>query len=86
MNFKYLPIGSIVRLSNATRKVMVTGYNMETPNRPGKVYNYSGCIFPEGVLRSDVTIVFDHNQIEEIFFKGYENEEQKSFIEKITKK
>ena len=36
--------------------------------------SYCGCVFPEGVLRSDVTCVFDHEQIKEICFSGFKND------------
>ena len=47
---------------------MITGYCMQTEERPGVIYDYSGCLYPEGVIRSDVTSVFNHDQIEKIDF------------------
>lgn len=80
---KYLPLGSIVLLKGGTKKVMITGYCMKTVERPDKIYDYNGCPFPDGTIQSDLTCVFDHDQIEQIFFKGYVNEESTKFHEKI---
>ena len=60
-----LPLGSVVLLNGGTKKVMIIGYCMKTPEKPNKMYDYCGCVFPEEVLRSDVTCVFDHEQIKE---------------------
>ena len=84
MDNKILPLGSVVLLHNGTKKVMIIGYAMKTPENPDKVYDYCGCVFPEGVLRSDVTCVFNHNQIKEVCFVGYKNEESTNFVDNIV--
>lgn len=84
MEKKILPLGSVVLLNGGTKKVMIIGYCMRTPEKPNKLYDYCGCIFPEGVLRSDVTCVFNHNQIKEICFSGYQNEESNKFIDRVV--
>lgn len=84
MEAKYLPIGSVVLLEGGTKKVMITGFlpmQSDSPNE--KIYDYSGCLFPEGLLSSDQTAVFDHSQIKEICFIGFKNEESISFNEAI---
>ena len=84
MDNKILPLGSVVLLHNGTKKVMIIGYGMKTPENLNKVYDYCGCVFPEGVLRSDVTCVFNHNQIEEVCFVGYKNEESINFVDNVV--
>lgn len=78
-----LPLGSVVLLNGGTKKVMIIGYCMKTPEKPNKMYDYCGCVFPEGVLRSDVTCVFDHEQIKEICFAGFKNDEANKFIDRV---
>ena len=78
-----LPLGSVVLLNGGTKKIMVIGYCMKTPEDENKIYDYCGCVFPEGVLRSDLTCVFDHSQIKEVFFSWYENEEAKDFLNRV---
>jgi len=83
---KYLPIGSVVLLKGGTKKVMITGYCMKTKENPDKIYDYSGCPFPEGVVKSTLTSVFNHNQIVQVFFIGYKNDESDSFLSTIKSK
>ena len=80
---EYLPIGSVVLLKDAQKKVMITGstpIDMETKN---KIYEYLGCVFPEGIIKSDENILFDTKDIDKIFFKGFVNEEQENFITEV---
>ena len=75
MNEKYLPIGSVVTLENATKKVMITGYLPIAENNV--TFDYNACIFPEGILTMDKTLAFNHNQIKEINHIGLNNDEEK---------
>lgn len=86
MEQEILPLGSVVLLKGGRKKIMIIGYRMRTQERPNQIYDYCGCVFPEGVLRSDITCVFNHEQIDQIFFSGYKNEESNSFITKIEEK
>jgi hypothetical protein len=81
---KYLPLGSVVLLNGGKKKVMITGFCIEAKETPDKIYDYCGCVYPEGVIRSDLTCVFDHSQIKQIFFKGYVNDEAIDFSKKLT--
>lgn len=83
MDNKILPLGSVVLLNGGTKKVMVIGYCMKTPEKPNQIYDYCGCVFPEGVLRSDVTCVFNHEQIKEICFSGFQNDESNKFLDRV---
>ena len=86
MTNKYLPVGSIVLLNGGTKRLMITGYCMQTEERPGVIYDYSGCLYPEGVIRSDVTSVFNHEQIEKVDFVGFSDDEGKSFTDELKNK
>lgn len=83
MRDKFLPIGSVVLLKGGTKKVMVTGFCSIAEDNRTKVYDYSGCIYPEGYLNSNQICLFDHEQIDEIFYVGYEDDEEKEFKESI---
>lgn len=81
---RFLPIGSVVLLKNATKPVMITGYSIignapstENPEEiTKKMYEYGCCVYPEGVLSTNLIGGFDHDQIAEILFVGYETEAQ----------
>ena len=53
-----------------------------------KVWDYSGCIYPEGFLSSKQTCLFNHNQIEKIYYMGLEDDEEelnfKTKIKELT--
>lgn len=77
---KYLPIGSVVLLKDDTRKLMIIGFCASAvEDDDQKQYDYSGCMYPEGLISSDEIYLFDHDQIEKINFIGYETEEEQEF-------
>ena len=78
-----LPIGSVVLLKEATKRIMITGYASVSPDTGDKVYDYSGCVYPEGFVDYDEVFVFDHSQIQEVYFLGYRDQEQIEFMSKL---
>ena len=80
---KYLPIGTVVLLKGADKRVMITGFACESSNQKGQTFDYSGCLYPEGIINSNQNMLFNHNQIETIYFIGYNDEEERQFKEKL---
>ena len=80
---KYLPIGTIVLLKGGTKSVMITGFCAVEGKNDGNVWDYSGCLFPEGILISGQAALFNHSQIERIEHMGYVDEEEKEFKTKL---
>ncbi|MDO4329643.1 MAG: DUF4176 domain-containing protein [Lachnospiraceae bacterium] len=80
---KTLPIGSVVLLKGATKRMMILGYCRYKAGDQTKLYDYCGCSYPEGFLSPDQTAVFDHDQIEQIYALGYQNDEQIAFRQKL---
>ena len=83
MNNKFLPIGTVVLLENATKKIMITGYASVSPELEGVVYDYSGCPYPEGFMSYNQVCVFNASQIEVVISNGYSNDEQKEFAKNL---
>ena len=81
---KYLPIGSVVLLNNGTKRLMVTGFCVVPNDDKTKIYDYSGCLYPEGMLSSDEVALFNHDQIKQIYALGFSDEEEKNFKIKLT--
>ena len=79
---KYLPIGSVVLLKNGKKRIMVTGFVIKTPDND-RVFDYSGCLFPEGIIDSKQNLLFNHEQIEHIYFIGLNDEEEREFKSKL---
>ena len=83
---KFLPIGTVVLLKGATKRVMITGFCSVEESNPEKVWDYSGCMYPEGFLSSSQTCLFDHKQIEKIYHLGLaEDDEEKEFKKNLKK-
>lgn len=82
---KYLPIGTVVMLKNATKRLMITGFCVVANDQKGKLYDYCGCLFPEGVISSNQTALFDHEKIEKIYYVGYSDDEEKEFKKNLVK-
>ena len=84
MREKYLPIGTVVLLKGGKKRAMITGFCSVAQENKEKIYDYSGCVYPEGYLSSNQVCLFDHDQIEKIFFVGFEDEEEKEFKNKLN--
>lgn len=80
---KYLPIGSVVLLKNGKQRIMITGYASIDMNKKDKVYDYIGCMFPIGIISTEQSLLFDHEDIVKVFCIGFQDEEQKAFGEKL---
>lgn len=76
---KYLPIGTVVMLKGGTKRVMIAGFCAISEDDKEKMWDYSGCMYPEGFLASDETCLFDHEQIEKVFYLGLIDEEEEIY-------
>ena len=76
---KYLPLGTVVMLKGASKRIMITGFASMSPETGEKVFDYSGCTYPEGFMNYNEVCVFDHEQIDKVFAKGYSDEEAEEF-------
>lgn len=78
-----LPIGSVVLLKNATKRMMILGYCRYQEGDQTTIYDYCGCSYPEGFISPEKTAVFNHDQIEQIYALGFQNDEQIVFRHKL---
>ena len=77
-----LPIGSVVLLKGGKKKVVIVGIK-QTDLNTNKLYDYLTVPYPEGFLNSECMFFTNHDLIEEVTFKGYEDEERREFIKKL---
>lgn len=80
---KTLPIGSVVLLKNATKRIMILGYRRYRAGDETRIYDYCGCTYPEGFISPEKTAVFNHEDIAQIYALGFQNEEQIEFRKKL---
>lgn len=79
MKEKYLPIGTVCRLQGGVKPLMIIGFCVPNPNDKDMVMDYNGCLYPEGVISSDMNFLFNHNDIEEIIYDGLVNDAEREF-------
>ena len=82
---KYLPIGTVVLLKGGEKRVMIVGFCAVAENDKEKVWDYSGCIYPEGLLTSTQALLFNHEQIEKIYHLGLIDEDEIRFKAGLNK-
>jgi hypothetical protein len=81
---KFLPIGTVVMLKGGTKRAMITGFCSVAQEDTSKMYDYSGCVYPEGYISSNQVCLFDHSQIEKVYFKGLVDDEETAFKAKLN--
>lgn len=81
---KFLPVGSIVLMKDAKKRIMITGYAVSSPDDDSQMWDYIGCIWPEGMISPDKNLLFNHDKIERVFSVGFTNDEQKKFNELLV--
>lgn len=82
-----LPIGSVVLLKNGVKKAMVIGVLQSAINKEGEItdYDYIGAMYPEGFFDVKSLFFFNHDQINDVIFRGYENPERDEFVNSLEK-
>ncbi len=77
MNERFLPIGTVVLLKGATKKLMITSYLIFTKgeNEDKVMYDYGGCPYPEGIIESNFAVGFNHDKIDKVIHVGYTDDE-----------
>ncbi len=81
---KYLPIGTIVLLKDAEKRLMITGFlPVDTENEKNERYDYCGCPYPEGVYTMEEILLFNHDDIYKVFYLGYSDDEEVEFKKRL---
>lgn len=81
---KYLPIGSVVLLKGAQKRLMIYG-RLQKAEETGEVRDYIGCLYPEGNISTRETYMFNHDQIDKVYFIGFQDPEEFEFVDKYLK-
>lgn len=79
-----LPIGSIVLLKDGEKKLMINGIMQNDAGGTGKNYDYLGVLYPEGHIGEGFQYLFNHEDIDEIIFRGFEDTERIQFLERLA--
>ena len=79
-----LPIGTVVLLKDAKKTLMIIGFCQIDLEKGGTIYDYSGIMYPEGYLGPQSVYMFNKDVIDKVLYGGFNNEESKEFLNKIT--
>lgn len=79
-----LPVGSVVLLKEGMKRLMITGIMQTELEGEQKEYHYIGVLYPEGYMGDQFQYLFNHEDIDQIFFRGFEDEERSSFLDKLS--
>ncbi len=80
---KFLPIGSVVLLKESQKRIMIVGVKQKQSDSD-KVWDYSACLFPEGIIDPDRLYLFDADQIDRLYFVGLQDGESLAFLDKLN--
>ena len=88
-----LPVGSVVLLHNGTDRVIINGY-LPYNAEDDTTYDYLGQPYPVGQITEFVAefnlykntndLVFNHENIQSIIFKGYNDSEREDMLNKLS--
>lgn len=73
-----LPLGTIVTLIGGTKKIMICG-RIQEEKKSGKLYDYSACYYPEGILEATELFLFQHEDVDKIYFVGMQEADEFAF-------
>jgi len=80
---KFLPIGTVVLLKNSKKRLMIVGLSQKQVDSE-KIWDFSGCLYPEGIIDPEKLYLFDYDQINQVFFIGFQDPESVNFMRKLT--
>ena len=63
---------------------MITGFCSFDEAKKDKAYDYTGCLYPEGIISSKQMALFNHSQIDKIYYLGLQDQEERNFKKKLV--
>jgi hypothetical protein len=86
---KLLPNGSIVLLNGGNKRLMIYGRKQLVVDEEQAdlvedavdttMFDYIGVPYPEGYINQEFSYAFNHSDIQDIIFQGYEDDEEDAF-------
>ena len=80
---KLLPVGSVVLLTGAKRRLVIIGVR-QTDNNTDTEYDYMGVLYPVGNMGEERSLFNDVDIAERVFI-GYSDPERESFLEQLAR-
>ena len=67
---KYYPIGTVVVLKEGTWPLMIYARQQMTKKNSNTVYDYVGCLYPQGYVDKNYIVFFQHEDIDKVLHQG----------------
>lgn len=77
-----LPIGSVVLLKGANKRVMIIS-RIQAMADTKAIYDYASCPYPEGIVDPENIIFFNRDDIERVYFIGFQDPEELRYREQV---
>jgi len=77
-----LPIGSVVLLKDAEKKLMIVGWLPESDE--GERHDYIGCFYPEGFVDIEHIFLFNQEDVDRVDFIGFTDAEFQLFAKRVS--
>jgi len=83
--YDLLPIGSVVLLKNANKRIMIFGRLQKETDGEQKTWDYIGCTYPEGNVNPNESVLFNHDMIDIVFFIGFQDLDEFAYKKELIK-
>ena len=78
-----LPVGSVVLLKGGEKRVMICG-RIQTRAGSTDIYDYSACLYPEGIVDPKSMFFFNRDSIDRVYFIGMQDSEELNYANKLN--
>ncbi len=78
MERNLLPIGSVVLLKEGNKRLMICG-RIQTSSAGEEIYDYSACLYPEGIVDATSMYFFNNDAIDTVYFLGFQDAEELNY-------
>ncbi|MCY6958012.1 DUF4176 domain-containing protein [Clostridium brassicae] len=83
---RLLPVGSIVMLDlEKKEKIMIIGRLLRLTEDDEVIWDYCGCLVPQGLQTPEQLRMFNHKEIKRLLFVGYQDEEELGYSLALSK-
>ncbi|MCG7314204.1 DUF4176 domain-containing protein [Priestia flexa] len=79
---KLLPIGTVVKLRNVEKSVMIYG-RFQKQASTGQTFDYVSVPYPEGNINEDYNLFFNRNMIESVQHVGMKSPEEEQMSQQV---
>jgi hypothetical protein len=80
----FLPLGSVVIVKGGVKKMLIIARGLAVNlNGDTKVFDYGGCLYPEGLI-GDRVMYFNHTEISKVVFNGFSDDDNTIMTENIN--